>query len=133
MGLDQLGVLAVGTLASKEGMHTLSSTPCLPFRPGPGSHCSSLAPQGHLIRAYAMQHVVHKALIRWVAGNLISGHVVHAGNHRHWTAGHNQGRGGLRKQRMCRCLERRTRLRVGVSTFSVTGALQESCAFPGTH
>ena len=32
----------------------------------------------------------------------------------------------LRKQRMCRCLERRTRLRVGVSTFTVTGALQES-------
>ena len=31
----------------------------------------------------------------------------------------------LRKPRMCRCLECRTRLRVGVSTFTVTGALQE--------
>ena len=91
MGLDQLGVLTVGTLVPKEGMHTLSSTPCLPFHPGLESHRSSLAPQGHHIRAYPMQHVVNKALTRWVAANLISGHLVHAGNHRHGTAGHNQG------------------------------------------
>ena len=52
MGLDRLGVLTVGTLAPKEGMHTLSSTPCLPFPAGLGSHRSSSAPQGHNIRAY---------------------------------------------------------------------------------
>ena len=39
-----------------------------------------------------MQHVVNKAHTRWVAANLISGHLVHAGNHRHGTAGHTQGR-----------------------------------------
>ena len=40
-----------------------------------------------------MQHVVNKAHTRWVAANLISGHLLHAGNHRHRTAGHNLGRG----------------------------------------
>ena len=39
-----------------------------------------------------MQQVVNKAHTHWVAENLIRGHLVHAGNHRHGTAGHNQGR-----------------------------------------
>ena len=39
-----------------------------------------------------MQHMVNKANTRWVAVNLISGHLAHAGNHRHGTAGHIQGR-----------------------------------------
>ena len=39
-----------------------------------------------------MQHMVNKAHTRWVAANLISGHLAHAGNHRHGTAGHSQGR-----------------------------------------
>ena len=39
-----------------------------------------------------MQHMVNKAHTRWVAANLISGHLAHAGNHRHGTAGHGQGR-----------------------------------------
>ena len=30
-----------------------------------------------------MQHMVNKAYTRWVAANLISGQLVHAGNHRH--------------------------------------------------
>ena len=38
-----------------------------------------------------MQHMVNKAYTRWVAANLISGHLVHAGNHGHRTAGHRQG------------------------------------------
>ena len=38
-----------------------------------------------------MQHLVNKAYTRWVAANLISGHLVHAGNHRHGTAEHRQG------------------------------------------
>ena len=37
-----------------------------------------------------MQHMVNKAYTYWVAANLISGHLVHAGNHRHGTAGHRQ-------------------------------------------
>ena len=88
MGLDQLRVLTV----LKAGMHTLSSTPSLPFPPGIGSHRSSLAPEGHHIRAYPMQHVVNKAATCWGAANLISGHLVHALYQRHGTAGHNQGR-----------------------------------------
>ena len=38
-----------------------------------------------------MQHMVNKARTRWVAANLISGHLAHAGKHRHGTAGHSQG------------------------------------------
>ena len=38
-----------------------------------------------------MQHMVNSAHTRWVAANLISGHLAHAGNHRHGTAGHSQG------------------------------------------
>ena len=44
-----------------------------------------------------MRHVVDKAHICWVAANLISGHLVHAGNHRHGTARHSQGRGSAPK------------------------------------
>ena len=39
-----------------------------------------------------MQHMVNKARTRPVAANLVSGHLAHAGNHRHGTAGHSQGR-----------------------------------------
>ena len=39
-----------------------------------------------------MHHMVNKADTCWVAANLISGHLVHAGNHMHGTAGHSQGR-----------------------------------------
>ena len=91
MGLDQLRVLTVGTLVPKEGGHTLSSTPCLPFHPGSGTHRSLLAPRGHHITACSMQHVVNKAHTRLAAANPISGHLPHAGNHRHRSAGHNQG------------------------------------------
>ena len=35
-----------------------------------------------------MQHMVNKAYTRLMAANLISGHLVHAGDHRHGTAGH---------------------------------------------
>ena len=38
-----------------------------------------------------MQHMVNKAYTRWVAANLISGRPLHAGNHRHGSAGHRQG------------------------------------------
>ena len=58
-----------------------------------------------------MQHMVNKAHTRWVAANLISGHLAHAGNHRHGTAaGQGTARAGtvLRKQGMCRCLDLRT-------------------------
>ena len=45
-----------------------------------------------------MQHMVNKAHTRWVAAHLISGHLAHAGNHRHGTAGHSQGRCSAPKQ-----------------------------------
>ena len=92
MGLEQLGVLTGGTLAPKVAGHTLLHSTLLVIPPGVESHPSSLAPQVHNIRAEPTQHVVSKAHTRWVAANLISGHLVHAGNHRHGTAGHNQGR-----------------------------------------
>ena len=38
-----------------------------------------------------MQHMVNKAYTRGVAANLISGHLVHAANHRHGAARHRQG------------------------------------------
>ena len=38
-----------------------------------------------------MYHMVNKAYTRWVAANLISSHLVHAGNHVHGIAGHRQG------------------------------------------
>ena len=38
-----------------------------------------------------MQHMVNKAYTRWVAAILISGHLAHAGNQRHGSAGHRQG------------------------------------------
>ena len=38
-----------------------------------------------------MQHMFNKAHTRWVAANLISGHLAPAGNHRHGAAGHSQG------------------------------------------
>ena len=38
-----------------------------------------------------MQHMVNKAYTRWVVGILISGHLAHAENHRHGSAGHRQG------------------------------------------
>ena len=38
-----------------------------------------------------MQHMVNKACTLWVAAILISGHLAHAGNHRHGSAGHRQG------------------------------------------
>ena len=92
MGLDQSGVLTVGTLDHRRVDTPCFITPCLSFPPGLLSDRSSLAPQGHYIRAVPMQHMVNKADTRWVAANLISGHVAHAGNHRHGTAGHSKGR-----------------------------------------
>ena len=91
MGLDQTGVLTVGSLVFKEGRHTLPHNTLLVIPPWCSSNHSSLAPQGHYIRAFPMQHMVNKAYTRWVAAILISGHLAHAGNHRHGSAGHRQG------------------------------------------
>ena len=92
MGLDQSGVLTVGTLVPKEVGHTLLHNTLLVIPPGVESHRSLLAPQGHYIMAVPVQHMVNKAHTCWMAANLISGHLAHAGNHRHGTAGHRQGR-----------------------------------------
>ena len=92
MGLDQSGVLTVGTLVPKEGGHTLLHSTLLVSPPWSGKPRSLLAPKGHNIRAVLMQHMVNEAHTRWVPKNLISGHLAHTGNHKHGTAGHSQGR-----------------------------------------
>ena len=92
MGLDQSGVLTVGTLVSKEGRRTLLHNTLLVIPPGVVSNRSLLAPQGHYMRAVVVQHMVNKAYTSWVAANLISGHLVHAEDHRHGTAGHRRGK-----------------------------------------
>ena len=43
-----------------------------------------------------MAHMVNNANTRWLAANLISGHLAHADNHRHGTAGHSHGGAVLR-------------------------------------
>ena len=48
-----------------------------------------------------MQHMVNKAYTRWMAANLISGHLVHAENHRHETAGHGQGQCSAQQTVVC--------------------------------
>ena len=48
-----------------------------------------------------MQHMVNKAYTRWVAANLISGHLVHTGNHRHGSAGHRQGQRSAQQAVVC--------------------------------
>ena len=53
-----------------------------------------------------MQHVVNEAHTRWVAANLTSGHLVHAGTTDIALQGTTRAGAGLRKQRMCKCLER---------------------------
>ena len=91
MGLDQSGVLTVGSLVPKEGRHTLPHNTLLVIPPWCSKPPFSLALHGHYIRAVPMQHMVNKAHTRWVAAILISGHLAHAGNHRHGSAGHRQG------------------------------------------
>ena len=92
MGLDHSGVLTVGTLVPKEGGHTLlhNTLPVIPTWSGKPPFFVGY--QGHYIRAVPMQHMVNKAHTRWVAAYLISGHLAHACNHSHGTAGHSQGR-----------------------------------------
>ena len=48
-----------------------------------------------------MQHMVNKAYTRWVAAILISGHLAHAGNHRHGSAGHRQGQCSAQQAVVC--------------------------------
>ena len=87
MGLGQSGGLTVGTLVPEEGGHTLLHSTLLVIPPW----CRKPPFVRHKIRAVLMQHMVNKAHTGWVAANLISGHLAHAGNHRHGTAGHSQG------------------------------------------
>ena len=77
----------MGSLVPKEGGHTLPHNTLLVIPPW----CSKPPFFVHYIRAVPMQHMVNGAYTHWVAANLISGHLVHAANHRHGTAGHRQG------------------------------------------
>ena len=58
MGLDQLGVLTVGTLVPKEGGHTLLHSTLLVIPPWNRKLPRS---QGHTLRAYPMQPVAKEA------------------------------------------------------------------------
>ena len=93
MDLDQSGVLTVGSLVSKEGRHTLPHNTLLVIPPW----CSKPpffvgSPRSlHQGSPHVTLHMVNKAYTRLVAANMISGHLVHAGNHRHGTAGHREG------------------------------------------
>ena len=73
-----------------------------------------------------MHHMVIRAHTRSVAANLISGQSGTLVSIVMGLQGTARAGAVLRKQWMCRCLECQTRQRVGVSTFTVTGALQES-------
>ena len=91
MGLDQSGVLTVGLLVPKEGRHTLLHNTLLVIPPWCSKPPFFVRSPRYYIRAVPMQHMVNKAYTRWVAAILISGHLAHAGNHRHGYAGHRQG------------------------------------------
>ena len=91
MGLDQSEVLTVGSLVPKEGRHTLPHNTLLVIPPCCNKPPFFVGPPRSYIRAVLMQHMVNKAYTPLVAANLISGHLVHAGNHRHGIAGHRQG------------------------------------------
>ena len=114
MGLDQLGVLIVGTLVPKEGGHTLSLNTLLaipPWSRKPPLIVGSLKviTSGHIpCNTWSTRH----SLTLVTTGMGVQG-TTKAG-------------AGLQKQRMWTCLENRTRKRAGVSTFTETGALPES-------
>ena len=92
MGLDQSGVLTVGTLVPKEGGQTLlhNTLPVIP--PWSKQPALCVGSPRSLHQGSSRQHMVNKVHARWVAANLISGHLAHAGNHRYGTVGRSQGR-----------------------------------------
>ena len=87
MGLDHSWVLTAGTRVLKQGEHTLLHNTLLVIPP-----CSS-KPLFFVGSPRSLQqgssHATHTS---WVAADLTSGHLAHAGNHKHGTAGHSQGR-----------------------------------------
>ena len=91
MGLDQSGVLTVGSLVPKGGRHSLPHTTLLVIPPWCSKPPFFVGSARSLHQGSPMQHMVNKAYTRWVAAILISGHLAHGGNHRHGSAGHRQG------------------------------------------
>ena len=69
-----------------------------------------------------MAHMVNKANTRWLAANLIRGHLGHAGDHRHGTARHSHG--WCSAQRALRPWE------VSSSSYAVTGSQQGLATAP---
>ena len=99
MGRDQSGVLTVGSLVPKEGRHTLPHNTLLVIPPWCSKPPFFVGSPMSLHQGSPMQHMVNKAYTCWVAAILISGHLAHAGNHRHGSAGHRQGQ----KSAHCTC------------------------------
>ena len=73
-----------------------------------------------------MQYLVNKALTRWAAASMISGHSLTLVTTGMGVQGTTKADAGLEKQQMHRCLQDGTPLRAGVSTLTETGALPES-------
>ena len=65
MAVEQLGVLTVGTLVSKEGGQTLSPITLLAISSRSKEPPLIWLPEGHHIRAYPMQHLVNRAHTHW--------------------------------------------------------------------
>ena len=91
MGLDQSGVLTVGSLVPKEGRHTLPHNTLLVIPPWCSKPPFFVGSPRSLHQG--SPHATHgqQAYTRWVAAILISGHLAHAANHWHGSAGHRQG------------------------------------------
>ena len=84
MDLDQPGVLTVGLLVPKEGRQTLPQNTLLVIPPSCSKPPFFVITSGQCpCNTWSTRHTL--------AANLISGHLVHAGNHRHGTTGHRQG------------------------------------------
>ena len=91
MGLDQSEVLTVGSLIPNEGRYTLPHNTLLVIPLWCSKPPFFVGSPRSLHQGGPLQHVVNKAYTRWVAANLISGHLIHAGNHRHGIARHRHG------------------------------------------
>ena len=91
MGLDQSGVLTVGSLVPKEGRHTLPHNTLHVIPPWCSKPPFFVGSPRSLHQGSPHATYGQQGIPRWVAANLISGHLVHAGNHRHGSAGHRQG------------------------------------------
>ena len=92
MGLDQSGVLTVGMLVPKEGGHTLLHNTLLVHPPWSSKPPLFVGSPRSLHQGSSHGTHGQEGIHSLDGANLISGHLVHAGNHEYGTAGHSHGR-----------------------------------------